>query len=97
MMPALRRHDDLVCIQVVELVNDYLEGALTRRERRRFERHLHGCPHCTEYLAQMRRTVAATGRLAPEDLAPEARDEFTRLFRSWTEDEGGDSPTAPTD
>ena len=97
-MLALRRQDDLVCAQVVELVNDYLEGALSRRDRRRFERHLRACPNCSAYLAQMRVTVAATGRLAPEDLDPEMRDEFTRLFRAWTPegtDDAGDTGGAP--
>jgi anti-sigma factor RsiW len=86
MMRTLRR-DELVCRQVVELVSDYLEGALPRRDRKRFERHLRACPNCTAYLEQMRVTIAATGRLTPEDLTPEVRDEFTRLFRTWS---GGD-------
>jgi len=89
MMPALRRRDELVCRQVVELVNDYLEDALSRRDRRRFERHLRGCPNCSAYLEQMRVTVAATGRLSPEDLTPDAEEEFTRLFRAWTVGDGG--------
>ena len=86
MMVLLRRRDELVCQQVVELVNDYLEGALPRSERKRFERHLRACPNCTAYLEQMRVTIATTGRLTPEDLSPEARDEFTGLFRSWRDD-----------
>ena len=77
----LRR--DLVCQQAVELVTDYLEGALSRRARRRFEAHLAGCPHCTEYLAQMRETISVSGRLAPEDLTPQMQDEFVGLFRRW--------------
>ncbi len=89
MMLTLRRRDELVCRQVVELVNDYLEGALGRRDRKRFERHLRSCPNCTAYLEQMRITVAATGRLEPEDLSPEARDEFTRLFRTWNGPDDG--------
>jgi anti-sigma factor RsiW len=39
-------------------VTDYLEGAL-RRARQRFEAHLAGCPHRTEYLAQMWETIRA--------------------------------------
>jgi anti-sigma factor RsiW len=83
MMALVRRREDLVCQQVVELVTDYLEGALPRRERRRFERHLRNCPNCTAYLEQMRVTIATTGSLAAEDFTPEARDEFTELFRAW--------------
>ncbi len=74
---------DLVCQQAVELATDYLEGALSRSERRRFERHLAGCPHCTEYLAQIRATIAITGRLTPDDLSEPMRAEFVALYRRW--------------
>ena len=83
---------DLVCQQVVELVSEYLEGTLSRGERRRFERHLVGCPHCTEYLAQMRETIRLAGRLVPEDFSPAARDEFTELYRRWREDSDQEAP-----
>ncbi|HLK73159.1 MAG TPA: zf-HC2 domain-containing protein [Streptosporangiaceae bacterium] len=77
---------DLVCQQAVELVTDYLEGALSRRDRRRFEAHLAGCPHCTEYLAQMRETIRLTGRLEPEDLTAQQREEFVALYRRWRDE-----------
>jgi anti-sigma factor RsiW len=78
-----RRPRDLACQEVVELVTDYLEGALSAGERRRFEHHLAGCPHCTEYLAQMRETIRLTGRLTAEDLSSEMRADFTDLYRRW--------------
>ena len=78
-----RRRPELVCREAVELVTDYLEGALERRDRVRFEAHLAGCPHCTEYLAQMRRTLDALGRIEPEALEPEVQDELVALFRRW--------------
>ena len=74
---------DLVCQQVVELVTDYLEGGLRGTARRRFEKHLAGCPHCTEYLAQMRETIRLAGRVTPEDLTPQMRDDLTDLYRRW--------------
>ena len=79
----LRHRNDLVCQQVVELVTDYLEGALSRADRRRFERHLQGCPNCSNYLEQMRITIATTGALHPQDLSPEAEQEFIALLRRW--------------
>lgn len=79
----LRRRRQVVCKEAVELVTDYLEGALSRRDRARFEAHLRDCPHCSEYLAQMRATIAALGRVEPESLAPEARDELVQLYRRW--------------
>jgi len=84
--PRLRarsRQPELVCQQVVELVTDYLEEALSAEDRRRFERHLAGCPHCTEYLAQMRETIRLAGRVAPEDLTPVMRTDLTDLYRRW--------------
>jgi anti-sigma factor RsiW len=74
---------ELPCQEVVEMVTDYLEGALSATDRRRFEKHLAGCPHCTEYLAQMRETIRLAGRLTPEDLTPDMRTELTDLYRRW--------------
>ena len=90
-MLALRR-EDLACRQVVELVTDYLDGALSRSDRKRFQAHLRGCPNCTNYLEQMRATIRATGTLHPDDLTPEVRDEFTRLFRTWRSEDPDDPP-----
>ena len=82
-MTLLQRNRDLVCQEMVELVTDYLEGALSRSQRRRFEAHIAGCEHCTEYLAQMRVTIRLTGQLRAEDMTPAMRDEFTALYRRW--------------
>jgi anti-sigma factor RsiW len=78
---------DLVCRQAVELVTDYLEGSLSGSDRRRFEAHLSVCPHCTEYLAQLRVTIAVTGQLGPEDLSASMRADFIDLYRRWQADE----------
>ena len=82
-MKLMAGRGDLVCQQVVEMVTDYLEGALSRSERRRFEKHLAGCPHCTEYLAQIRESIRLAGRVTPEDLTPRMRDDLTDLYRRW--------------
>jgi anti-sigma factor RsiW len=82
-MSLLSRPEPLACREVVELVTAYLEGSLSRRDRRRLESHLDGCPHCTEYLAQMRTTIRLTGRLDPADLSPEMRDDLGELYRRW--------------
>ena len=80
----LRRRRPLVCREVVEVVTDYLEGTMAPRQRERFEAHLAGCPHCREYLAQMRHTLEVLGRIEPDDLPPGAEDELVALFRRWT-------------
>jgi anti-sigma factor RsiW len=73
----------LTCREVVELVTDYLEGRLSRRDRRRFDRHIAACDGCTAYLEQMRLTVAALGRVPESAISPAARTELTAAFRDW--------------
>lgn len=78
-----RRRKALVCREAVALMTAYLDGALSARDRSRLEAHLAGCPHCTEYLAQIEATIAAAGHVEPDDLTPEALDELVSLFRRW--------------
>jgi anti-sigma factor RsiW len=85
----IRRHE-LVCQRVVELVTDYLEDRLSRAERRRFDAHLAGCPHCTEYLAQLRATIVLAGQITPADLTPPMRAEMITLYRRWQHGLGDD-------
>ncbi|MGO8860792.1 MAG: zf-HC2 domain-containing protein [Acidimicrobiales bacterium] len=85
-MLSLRRRD-IVCQQAVELVTDYLEGVLSLRDRRRFERHLRACPNCSAYLAQIRTTIALAGAVETDDLSPEARQDLSDLYRRWRAEE----------
>ena len=57
-------------------MTDYLEGSLSARDRTRLEGHLAACPHCSEYLAQIRATIDTAGNVQPEDLTtdPSNRD-----------------------
>jgi len=73
----------MTCRELVRLITDYLEGGLSRRDRRRFERHLRDCDGCTTYVEQMRETVRPAGVLSEDDLAPQARDELLEVFRDW--------------
>ncbi|HVB69872.1 MAG TPA: zf-HC2 domain-containing protein [Acidimicrobiales bacterium] len=77
----------LVCRQAVELMSDYVDGGLSRRDRRRLERHLANCDACTEYLAQLRATIAVSGRVELEDLSPEVLDGLVDLYRQFRADE----------
>jgi anti-sigma factor RsiW len=74
---------ELTCREVVELVNDYLEGAMAPPDRARFELHLDDCPHCVTYLEQMRVAVALVGRLRDDELDDDVRGELMRAFRAW--------------
>jgi anti-sigma factor RsiW len=73
----------LSCQELVELVTDYLEGALGARDLSAFERHLAGCDGCTEYVEQLRATVRATGMLTIDDFSSEAETALLQAFRDW--------------
>jgi anti-sigma factor RsiW len=77
---------DLVCRQAVALVTDYLDDALNRRQRRRFEAHLRGCPNCSRYLEQIRLTIESVGHVEPERLDVEVKNELIELYRRFHED-----------
>lgn len=78
-----RRRRALVCRDAVALMSDYVDDVLSRRDRERLEAHLANCPHCTEYLAQIKATITATGHVQPDDLSEEVLDELVTLFRRW--------------
>jgi anti-sigma factor RsiW len=69
--------------ELVEVITDYLVGALPAADRERFDAHLTGCDGCTTYLEQMRATIATVGRLRADELAPDARARLLSLFRDW--------------
>ena len=77
------RTAQLSCQELVELITEYLEGALAPADLARFERHLDGCDDCRAYLDQMRETIAALGRLPAESLSPEAEEKLLAAFEGW--------------
>ena len=75
----------LVCREAVELMSDYLERSLTRRDRKRLEKHLANCDACSAYLEQMRATIAASGQVGPDDLAPDTLEGLVDLYQRFKE------------
>jgi len=77
---------DIDCIELVELVTEYLDGALPDIDRLRFEHHVDACPGCAEILEQFRAVIRATGALRPDDAAglpSDARARMLTVFRAW--------------
>ena len=75
--------EQLSCREVVELVTDYLEGALSPDERARFEEHVARCGGCTVYVEQIRATIELLGRVPEGTLSAEAEQELLEAFRGW--------------
>ena len=70
---------DVTCRELVELVTEYLEGALSDARRASFEAHMAECEGCDRYVEQIRATVDLTRRTA----ALEQRPEITALLEAF--------------
>ncbi len=77
------RRQEIICQQWVEIVTDYLDGALPPKLQHAAERHLAACPHCREYLEQMRRTIALSGRLHDEEVPADVVDALANAFAEY--------------
>jgi hypothetical protein len=73
--PAVR------CVEFVETVTEWMEGGLGDDDRLLLEEHLVICPHCTEYLAQLRLTTAVLHQQQAQAPPAAARDALLAAFR----------------
>jgi anti-sigma factor RsiW len=78
--------DDLTCRELVELVTEYLDGALSAAETGRFEAHLAHCPDCLAHLEEMRLTIQLVGGLTEQSLSPALTADLVAAYRGWRRD-----------
>jgi anti-sigma factor RsiW len=82
-MSPIADNGGMSCQELVELVTEYLEGAMPAADRARFDAHLALCPPCVEYVAQIERTVVVVGATW-RDVEDDPRTaELLELFRDW--------------
>jgi hypothetical protein len=60
---------DIACNELVELLTEYLEGALAADEVAAVAEHLRDCELCQTYLDQLRATITALGSLPTPTLS----------------------------
>jgi anti-sigma factor RsiW len=73
----------LSCVEVVELVTSYLEGALDETTAARVREHLALCDGCAEYVQQMRATVGVVTTVVEDQLDPGVRARLLSAFRDF--------------
>ena len=80
----LGRHSaaGIECQQLVELVTEYLDGALDEATRVLIDHHLEQCDGCTEFVAQMRQTAAVARDVEVLQLSASVRTSLLAAFRS---------------
>jgi anti-sigma factor RsiW len=73
----------MTCEHLVDLVTDYLEDALSDRDRARFDEHIAQCPMCRVHLDRMRMIISELGALHERDIDPFALAEMQQRFAGW--------------
>ena len=73
--------DEVTCQQFVELVTEYLEGALEPRTLSQVEEHLAMCDWCVTYVEQMQATIASLGEFK-DARRPEPSDSVLAAVRA---------------
>lgn len=71
----------LRCQDVVELLADYLDGALEPATARALEAHLSGCRDCAGFMATYRGTVGVVRTLSEHQLPAELRSRLRAFVR----------------
>ena len=73
------------CREVVELVTEYLDGAMTPDERAALEVHLNYCDGCATFLEQIRTSASLAGGVAPEQIPEDVTEALRAAFRARRE------------
>ncbi len=75
--------EHLTCQEFVEVLTDYLEGAVEPEERADLERHLVICRGCSNYTEQMRSTIDLLSRIGEPASGGAPSGPLLAMFRSW--------------
>ena len=76
-----RASAEMSCREFVELVTEYIEGALDEPRRAALHAHIDECGGCTEYLRQMKLTIKALGELPLDNNLAGTRAAALEAFR----------------
>lgn len=74
---------EISCREFVELVTEYIEGALSDARRAQLDAHIDACGGCTAYLEQMQQTIAGLSGLAERGELREPRAAALAAFREF--------------
>ena len=75
--------EHVTCREFVELLTDYLDGALAAEERADIERHIVICRGCSNYVEQFRTTIDLLGRVAGDEPDEAQASAALAIFRDW--------------
>ena len=83
-----RGEAEMSCREFVEIVTEYMEGALSESRREALHAHIDECGGCSEYLRQMQLTVRALGELPLDNNLGGIREAALDAFRELRSEDG---------
>ena len=78
----------LTCQELVELITDYLEGALNQHRHADVVRHLSECDDCLRYVAQLQQTGRVLASMPAPTLSDDDRAGLMAAYRDWCSRQG---------
>ena len=68
------------CRQIAELLGDYIEGALPRRQQELIDWHIEGCPPCVAFVNTYRGTINAAQTLRHVEIPTELKSRLLAVL-----------------
>ena len=60
----------LTCRELIDFLNEYVDGTLDATRRAAFDAHLRACPDCVDYLSSYRATMELCKDAVADDAVP---------------------------
>jgi len=73
--------DEIACRECMDLLADYVDGALPKHQAELLEWHLEGCGPCVAFVRTYKGTVDAAKRLRETTLPPELKEKLRAFLR----------------
>jgi anti-sigma factor RsiW len=70
----------MICRELIDILDDYLDGALAPEFVRDLERHLEGCAPCRAYIATYRKTREVGAAATRVDMPQEMKARLRRFL-----------------
>lgn len=71
----------LTCRQVAEILNEFVEGALTQERTTHVQVHLEACPPCVAFANSYRVTIKISQKLQPRPVPETLRAKFEQAVK----------------
>jgi len=70
------------CVQIAQLLGDYLDGSLPRHQAELLEWHIEGCRPCIAFVNTYRGTIRATRSLGEVEVPTELKKRLLAVLRA---------------